>query len=332
MNTQQSVVIAEVLRGAHVESRHTGAFAVADARGHLVRAGGDPERAIYPRSAVKALQALPLVASGAANALGLTDRQLALACASHVGMLEHVETAASMLARAARTEACLECGTHWPSSATAARALAASGHQPGPLHNNCSGKHAGFVCLAVASGRDVAGYVAAGHPVMREVTSALSAVTGAALDREAPAIDGCSIPSHRITLHALAAGFARFGTGTGLPLGFSDAARTLRRAVAAHPTMVAGAERFDTVLAAALGETAFVKVGAEGVYCGALPALGLGFALKCDDGATRAAEAATAALLLELLGPHPMLSRLANPVLTNWRGTEVGHVHGYLGA
>ena len=219
-----------------------------------------------------------------------------------------------------------------PSSATAARALAQSGRQPGPLHNNCSGKHAGFVCLAVAGGRDVAGYVGAEHPIMREITSALSEVTGAKLDREVPAIDGCSIPAYRITLHALAAGFARFGTGTGLPDGFAEAARTLRRAAAAYPAMLAGAERFDTVVAQALGEAAFVKVGAEGVYCGALPALGLGFALKCDDGATRAAEAATAALLLGLLGAKPVLARLAQPVLTNWRGVEVGSVRGYLGA
>ena len=286
MSAEKSVPIAKILRGTHVESRHTGAFAVADSHGRLVRAGGDPDRPIYPRSAVKALQALPLVASGSAQKLGLTDQQLALACASHTGTQEHAETAAAMLARAGRDEDCLECGTHWPSSSSAARALAQSGRQPGPLHNNCSGKHAGFICLAVASGQDPAGYVAPDHPVMREITAALSAVTGAALDLEAPAIDGCSIPTHRITLHALATGFARFGTGTFLPDGFADAARALRRAVARHPTMLAGADRFDTLVTAALGETAFIKVGAEGVYCGALPTLGLGFALKCDDGAT----------------------------------------------
>jgi L-asparaginase II len=131
-------------------------------------------------------------------------------------------------------------------------------------------------------------------------------------------------------LRALAAGFARFGTGMGLPAGFAAAAARLRAAVAANPVMVAGARKFDTEITQALGEAAFVKVGAEGVYCGALPARGLGFALKCDDGAIRAAEAATASLLRRLLGENEVLHRLAAPVITNWNGIEVGAVRGAL--
>jgi L-asparaginase II len=325
-----SVVIAEILRGGHVESRHTGAFVVADANGRIVKSGGDPERAVFPRSAIKALQALPLVASGAADRFGLSGAELALACASHAGAPVHAATALSMLRKAGHDETCLECGTHWPTSERAARALAADGARPGPRHNNCSGKHAGFICLATAARWDPAGYVAPDHRVMRAVKAALHAVTGARQDESNMGIDGCSIPTYATSLTALATGFARFGTGIGMPVGFDAAAATLRAAVAAHPAMVAGQGRFDTAVMAALGEAVFVKIGAEGVQCGALPALGLGFALKCDDGGMRAVEAACASLLRGLLGPEAVLDELASAVLKNWNGIEVGAVRGLL--
>jgi L-asparaginase II len=325
-----SVLLAEVLRGAEVESRHFGAFVVADAGGRVVLSGGDAARAIFPRSAVKALQALPLLLSGAAERFGLSGAELALACASHVGAPLHAQTAAAMLARAGRDETCLECGAHWPVSSGAAHALAAAGQRPGALHNNCSGKHAGFICTAIHAGHDPLGYVGADHPIMRAVTAAMSAVTGDDLDRQSPAIDGCSIPTYRMTMRGLAAGFARFGTGLGMPSGFAEAAARLRQAVADHPVMLSGEGRFDTVVTQALGAAAFVKLGAEGVYCGALPAMGLGFALKCDDGTPRAAEAATAALLRHFLGPDEVLDGLASTALTNWRGITVGQIRGQL--
>jgi L-asparaginase II len=328
--SMNSVVIAEILRSGHVESRHTGAFVVADTNGRIVQSGGDPERAVFPRSAIKALQALPLVASGAADRFGLSHAELALACASHSGAPVHAVTALSMLRKAGRDEACLECGTHWPTSERAARALAADGARPGPRHNNCSGKHAGFVCLATAAGWETEGYVAPDHRVMRVVRAAVQAVTGARQDASNMGIDGCSIPTYAMPLVALATGFARFGTGIGMPAGFDAAAVRLRTAVAAHPAMVAGQGRFDTVVMAALGEAIFIKIGAEGIQCGALPSLGLGFALKCDDGGVRAAEAASASLLRGLLGPATVLDELATVLLKNWNGFEVGAVRGML--
>ncbi len=326
----ESCLIAEILRGAEVESRHTGAFVVADTQGAIVRAGGDPDRAIFPRSAIKALQALPLLLSGAADRFGLEGAELALACASHSGDAVHTETAARMLRRAGRDRESLECGTHWPTSRQAARTMVAIGETPCALHNNCSGKHAGFVCTAVGTGQDPAGYGAPDHPTMRAVTQAVEAVTGTDLAAQTPGIDGCSIPAYAIPLRALAAGFARFGAGTGLPEGFAAAAAQLRAAIAANPLMLAGDEKFDTVVTEALAEAALVKVGAEGVYCGALPALGLGFALKCDDGAVRAAEAATAGLLQAFLGPHTVLQGFAVQTLTNWNGRAVGQIRAAL--
>lgn len=179
-------ILIEVLRGNAVESRHAGALAIVDASGRVHTALGDIERPIFPRSAVKLLQALPLVASGAADAFGLSDAELALACASHSGEPAHVATASGVLAKLGLDENALECGTQWPGREPVLRGMLARGEQATPLHNNCSGKHGGFVCIAClmarSSGADPAafarGYVGAEHPVMREVSAALSAATG----------------------------------------------------------------------------------------------------------------------------------------------------------
>lgn len=329
--------LVQLTRAAHVESEHRGALAVVDADGAVLVAAGDIDRPIFPRSAIKALQALPLVAGGAADALGLTDAELALACASHGGEERHVAAAAAMLAKAGLDGSALECGTHWPLYEGAARELARAGGEPSALHNNCSGKHAGFVCIgclmARAAGRDprdfVRGYASAEHPVMREITAALAAVTGCELQRAPRAFDGCSIPTYAIALRQMARGFARFGSGSGLSAAHARAAARLRRAVAGAPFMVAGSARFDTRVIERLGERVFCKVGAEGVYCAALPQSGLGVAIKIDDGNNaRAAEVVMAAAIESLvqLGDDEagFMNGLSAVTMRNWNGIEVG--------
>ena len=321
--------LVEVARGALVESRHRGSVSVVDADGAAVLSLGDVDRRVFPRSAVKALQAMPLVESGIAEAYALTDEEIALACASHSGEPEHVAAAQSMLAKAGLDEGCLECGVHWPMGEAANRALAAQGQGPSALHNNCSGKHAGFICLACGMNEDPTGYVAAEHPVQRRVREALEDLTGACHTQEKGGIDGCSIPTYAIPLPSLAFGFARFGAGAGLSRESKAAAERIRRAVARHPFMVAGTGRFDTRLMEILRERAFVKTGAEGVYCAALPELGFGIALKAEDGNGRAAEAMMAALVLRFLRlgeERAAVEALAQPVLRNWNGIEVGQV------
>ncbi len=321
-------VIAEALRDGRVESAHRGAGAVVDADGRLVMAFGDVERPVYPRSAVKALQALPLIESGAADRLGLTAKEIALACASHSGEEEHVATVRAMLTKAGRDDRALECGAHWPLGEAAARALAIVGASPSALHNNCSGKHAGFICVACAKGVDPKGYVAPGHAVQREVTQALADVTKASLDEETRGVDGCSIPAYAMPLRSLAHGFARFATGQGLPSPRAASAERIRAAVAAHPTMVAGVGRFDTDVMTIFGARVFTKTGAEGVFCAALPDEGLGLAVKVDDGAKRGAQVAIAALIRRYGGFGDALSaRLApfiSPRILNWNGVETG--------
>jgi len=290
-------VLVEVTRGAIVESRHRGAIAVVDAAGRRRAAIGDVSQAVFPRSAVKALQALPLVESGAADRYGFADAELALACASHSGEPRHVATAARMLAAAGRGEADLACGVSWPASRDAANALVQAGERPSALHDNCSGKHSGFICLACHMGVDPEGYVRPDHPVQREVTAALAALTDTELGDENRATDGCSIPTYAVPLDKLALAFARFVTGEGLSPAHAKAAQRLRAACTAEPAMVAGSGRFCTRALALFGSRLFVKGGAEGVYCGGFPDLGLGFALKCDDGASRASETLTAAVI-----------------------------------
>jgi L-asparaginase II len=338
MTHSNNPILAHALRGGIVESFHRGAVAIVDSSGAVFQALGDIDRPIFPRSAVKLLQALPLVATGAADALGLTDPELAIACASHGGEAVHASTASGMLAKAGLDVNALECGAHWPYHDASVKALAARGQQPSALHNNCSGKHAGFVCLGCGMARrngqaDAAaylrGYVGADHPVMREVTHALEATTGYDLAHTARGTDGCSIPTYAIPLRHLAHAYAKVATGHGLSADHARAAARLRQAVAQAPQMVAGTGRFDSRVAAQLGERVYCKVGAEGVYCAAFPERGLGVAIKMDDGNNaRACEVVMAAVMARLLmlndTDSAFVQGLAEVTMHNWNGIEVG--------
>lgn len=320
-------VLVEVVRGDMVESVHRGAVAVADASGGLVFAAGDAARPTYPRSAVKPLQALPLLETGAAARWHLDDRHIALACASHGGEPEHVALVDEWLRRIGLSDADLECGAHWPSHADSARALAAAGRQPRPLHNNCSGKHAGFLSTARHLGEPTSGYIGVDHPVQRRVAAALGEMTGSEMAAAPWGVDGCGIPTFALPLAALAAGMARLGDPRGLGPTRAAAADRIRRAMAAHPHLVAGTGRCCTAVMAAAAQV-LVKAGAEGVYAAALPERGLGLALKIEDGAGRAAEVALLAVLARLgaVAPERMeaLAARAHPPLLNVAGRRVG--------
>jgi L-asparaginase II len=319
--------LVEVLRGSLVESRHRGAVAVADADGAAVLAMGDVTTPLFPRSAVKALQALPLVESGAADAFGFGDEELALACASHSGEPEHIAGVTRMLAKAGLDAAALRCGAHWPMAQSAVAALARTG-EPSALHNNCSGKHSGFLCVARAKGIDHTDYWRPQHSVQREVRAVLENLTGAVLSDDRCAIDGCSVPTWAIPLEYLARAFAKFATGQGIAPERARAAARLRAACAQKPWYVAGTGRFCTEIMQLFGAKVFVKTGAEGVYCGALPEQGLGIAIKCDDGAGRAAQAIMAAIIARFLplndAERAALARFERPTLRNWNGFEIG--------
>ncbi|MDX7951587.1 asparaginase [Lichenihabitans sp. Uapishka_5] len=323
-------VLIEVTRGTTVESRHRGTFALVDGAGRVVASAGDIDAPVFPRSAVKALQALPLVENGWADRYGLAPAELALACASHSGEAIHTETALGTLRKLGLDEAALECGAHWPTARTAAAALIRDDRAPSALHNNCSGKHAGFLCLACGLKAEPRGYVGREHRVQRTVKDALVAAYGHDLDEATSGTDGCSIPTYAVPLRHLARAFARFGSGEAWPRERAAAAARLRSAVAAYPLLVAGTGRLDTDLMAHFGERVFTKTGAEGVFCAALPERGWGLALKCDDGATRASEAILLHLLEAAIAWTPddraALATRHDPVMRNWNGIEVGRL------
>lgn len=323
-------VTVEVTRGNRVESRHRGLIAVVDADGGVVWSAGDVEAGVFPRSACKAMQALPLVESGAADAYGFTDRELALACSSHNGEDGHVETAAAMLAKAGRDGAALECGAHWSFDQATLIHQARTLDKPTALHNNCSGKHAGFVCACCHQGIEPRGYVTYEHELQRQIRAAMEDVTGSLLGADTCGVDGCSIPTYAVPLKGLAQGFAKLATGIGLAPERAKAGRRLIQACMAEPWYVAGTGRACTRLMEIAPGRIFVKTGAEGVFCAAIPEFGLGIALKCEDGTTRAAEAMIGAVLARFFREDEevsdLLSGFAKYSMRNWNGIHVGDV------
>lgn len=320
-------ILIHVNRGMLVESAHAGTIAVRDANGDVLLSIGDVDRPVYPRSAIKALQAIPLVVSGAVEAFGFDNRQLSVMCASHGGELEHVTVVAQILDRIGLDLDALACGAHWPLCEQAGRSLAGQRHEPTALHNNCSGKHAGMLALAVHAGMDIAGYERPSHPVQRLIAATLADMTNAPITADLCATDGCSVPTWGLPLSSVALAMARLASGEGLDSHRARACAQLREACMAEPWFVAGSGRFCTDVMLAFEGRVFLKEGAEGVYCGAIPDIGLGIALKIKDGAKRAAECAVANILSTLIPDVPkMLDDHRNRTLTNWRGIETGTI------
>ena len=332
MNVSPRLLI--VRRGREEESVHCGRAVVATATGETVLAIGDIASPVFPRSAIKPLQAIPLVASGAAKKFGLSDAEIALACGSHVGSPLHVATTKSILKKIGSSQNDLECGVHWPLDSGESRALAARGEEPSVLHNNCSGKHCGFLAVGAVRGLDTVGYVDASHPIMREVTYAISLMIGVELDESQACVDGCAIPAFSMPLVSVATGFARLGAGEGLSPSLACSAKRIRTAIVQNPIMLSGKGRVDTSITAECHGEVFVKSGAEGVMAASIPALGYGLAVKIDDGAQRAATAVMADLVLQVLQKHSLVTTKAKSVLEgyarfrlkNWNGADVGSV------
>ncbi len=321
-------VLAELVRGNWVENRHRGAFVVIDASGRIIASAGDIERPVFPRSAVKSMQALAMVTSGAIDRFQLTDEELALACASHQGEEFHVAGVSSFLDHIGLVPGDLECGAHAPAFAPARERLREAGEQPTALHNNCSGKHSGMLAVAEALGVPTAHYVDRDHPVQQAVRAGIELVVGEPLTVDRCGTDGCSIPTWAAPLRAFAQGFARMATGEGLPSDIAAAAHRIFDAATAHPELVGGTGNLDTEVMRAFGGRVFQKGGAEGVQCGAVRDKGWGYALKVDDGNMEASRAIVASLLLAIADPdeeqRQVLERLAIHTIHNVRKLEVG--------
>jgi L-asparaginase II len=323
----------DLVRGDLVESRHHISLAVVNAEGRLVASSGDPDLVAFWRSAAKPFQAIPLVADGAADALGVGEEELALACASHNGEPRHVEVARRLLARSGAAVDDLVCGVHASLSEGVAKAMTERGESLTRAHNNCSGKHAGMIALARHQGWGLAGYHSPDHPVQRRCLTEVAAWSGLAEASVPHATDGCGVPSFALPLRAMALAYARLGAAAaagavpGLPRQSLEAARRIVAAVVAHPFLVAGTGRLDTDLLEGARGQVFAKVGAEGVYSATIPDLRLGLALKVEDGATRAAVPALLALLERLApGLAPNLAPHRSPAVRNTLGGVVGRL------
>ena len=324
-------ILAEQTRGNFVENRHRGAFVIADAAGRIIASAGDIARPVFPRSAIKSMQALAMVSSGSLGKFHLTDEELALACASHTGEDFHVEGVTHFLDHIGLSAADLECGAHQPTNARARDALRQAGKAPSPLHNNCSGKHSGMLSVARALGVPTKDYVTLDHPVQKAVRAAVETVIGQPLSTDRCGIDGCSIPTWAAPLSAFAQGFAKMATGAGLPPDLGAAARRIFDAATGYPHLVSGTDTLDTLVMRAFGGRVMQKGGAEGVQCGAIRDKGWGYALKCDDGRMEASHVMVAELLLAFADPdddqRAVLERFSRLTIKNVRGTSVGEMH-----
>ena len=295
MNKRELVI--EVTRGDFVESRHQVIAIISDAKGKRHTQWGDADQLVFPRSTAKPLQALPLMLSGAAQDLKLSQQQLAMSCSSHNGEAAHSALVSHWLEQLGMSSAQLECGSHWPLYQPAAIALSQSGVQACSVHNNCSGKHCGFLSFAHHQGIDPKGYIDHQHPVQQAVNDAMGRMMDLKITDHPMGIDGCSIPTYALPLINLAMAFARFGTGEQLPDDWQKACHSLYQAMVTEPFYVAGSERHCTKVMQAFGGQVACKTGAEGVFGAAIPHLGLGIALKALDGNSRAAEVALNVLL-----------------------------------
>ena len=297
MSANANPVLVQVTRGETVESFHRGAYAIVNADGETIASAGDITHPVFPRSAIKALQALAMIDSGAAGAYGFSPAEIALACSSHNGEPAHIECVRSMLKKTGIDEKYLECGFHWPTSTAASRQMVKNGITPNNLHNNCSGKHAGMLATAKYLGEPLENYIKANHPVQARIQTIISEFCQCELIDAPCGIDGCSVPTWAVPLKNLAWGFARLtrpdaphlAQQIGTSGKWSAASAEIFAAARAAPQMIAGTGRYCTKIMQSVPRL-FAKTGAEGVYCGAIAHAGVGIAVKCDDGATRAAE------------------------------------------
>ena len=285
----------EVSRGSLVESVHRVTAVVTDADGRLVAGSGDPDLVTFWRSAAKPFQALPLILDGAQERFGLTDEELAIACASHSSEAFHLEVVDRFMAKTGIDESLLACGPHPPLSPDVAREVIRTGVRMTPRWSNCSGKHTGLVALAKHHGWPVEGYERAGHPVQQRVQDEVEQWTGIPRNELVLAVDGCTTVCFGLPLRRMAVAYARFG------LSPRPEVRALWQAITNHPHLIAGTKRLCTDLMAAFPGEIFAKIGAEGVYCAAIPARGLGIALKVEDGDMASVGMALLAVLRQLL-------------------------------
>jgi len=323
--------LVRVLRGDREESVHTGALVLWEGD-RVLLSRGDPSRVVFYRSASKPLQALELVRSGAAEAMGLSDAEIAVAAGSHSGEARHLETVRSLLAKAGVPENALRCGGHRSVNPDVAFAQRRDGVAVTPILSNCSGKHAGMLAVARRQRAPLESYMDLSHPVQQAILGHVATFAGLPRDRIFAGVDGCGAPALALPLEAMARSLQRFGVPDDVKdAALQAAARRVAAAMRAHPEMVGGVERFDTDLIVASQGRVLAKAGAEGVHAFAVPERRMGFAIKVDDGNDRGYRTVVLEVLrrfgvLAETVVEPLRARYANPTLTSLAGAPVGRM------
>ena len=322
-------ILATATRTGIVECESRGSIAAADADGNLIGWVGDPDARYYLRSSAKPLQALSIVTTGAYEALRMTPKELAVCCASHSGSTEHQEAVLSVLAKAGLSEDALQCGTHAPGDAAAREELKNSGKQPTPVHNNCSGKHAGKLATAVHIGAPVGSYLDTKHPVQRMIVGNIARLADMQPGDIHIGVDGCGSPVHCLPLRNMAIAFARAAAARNMPDDMAAAATEIRKAIGAHPHMIASHGSFNSDLVGAFSGDAYAKAGAEALFCAGFAKSGVALALKISAGGTRMMSPIMMRAMVQLGLPAKTLAKLEKyrraPV-TNCRNEKVGWI------
>jgi len=323
-------VLVQVYRDNFPECLHRGAFAVVDFSGEVLRAAGDVKRPLYMRSAAKPLQALSTIESGAADKFGLSPREIAVMAASHSGCKIHIRAVEEILTKAGLRPENLLCGIHPPIYPPERERLIREGLAPTPLHNNCSGKHAGMLVLAKFLEASIEDYLSLQNPVQKLIRKTIAEMAEVEPRDIKAGADGCGAPAFLLSLEKMALAYARLAKSEDLTPQRAAAVQRIRSAISEFPEMVAGAGRFTTDLMHAAGDKLFCKGGALGVYCVGVPERGLGIALKIDDGSGSAVHPVVLEMLgcLQVLDEEELerLNSYRRPLVKNWRGEVVGEV------
>jgi len=324
-------LIAKEYRGTLADLYHYGHIAVVDTEGNILWSLGEPERVVYARSSAKLFQAIPVIESGAVDAYGITDSELSLICASHRGEPFHTDGALSILNKAGLDESYLQCGTHYPYAPYMETKLKIEGKQPTEVHNNCSGKHSGFLITAKKLGESLDDYYALHHPRQKEVTAVLAEMCDYPADKIEIAIDGCGMPVHAMPLYKFAQGLARMSKPDTLNNTRAESVKRITNAITTHPEMINGTDGFTTELMQAFGDRLFSKSGANAYYAVGIKDKGIGIVVKMEDGASAIVPIAVIEVLVQIgVITREEADKLPNhkpvSVLRNHKKEEIGKV------
>ena len=324
-------LIAKQYRGTLADLYHYGHIVVADTEGKILWQLGNPDRVTYARSSAKLFQAIPIIESGAVDTFGITDSELSFMCASHRGEEFHTDAALSILKKAGLDESYLQCGIHYPYAPYMETKLKAEGKEPTVLHNNCSGKHSGFLITAKKLGYSLDDYYATDHPLQKAVTDVLSSMCDYPADKIEIGIDGCGMPVHAMPLYKFAQGLARMSKPDTLDDTRAKAVARITNAITTHPEMINGTDGFTTELMQAFGDRLFSKSGANAYYAIGLKDKGIGIVMKMEDGASNIVPIAILETLVQIGvitrdEAESLPSHKPVEILRNHKKEEIGRV------